>query len=212
MNWFEDRRFLKRMRVSYGLTQHKLAAKAGVKRSLIANIESGRQRLTKEVGIPLWRAIGAVEQALPALSKTSLSSLLKDIDREWSDTIQTKERDTEALADAIGHARSKNFPVSADVPTLNFVASLAADHARLTRRAAQQEELIRAYKRVEENLEKMIGLYQEALERQPELLRHWENEFKLRKEAEQSFRREIEELKLQLTEMPAAQNQEKDGD
>lgn len=193
---FSDGEIIAGTRKRLGVTQVELAKRAGVSQKLISAIETRVNPMVEPSRSRIWNALRAFEL----------------------ERIEAAEK-SELLAHAIGHARSKNFPTSpespspADVPTLSFVASLAADHARLTRRAAQQEELIRAYKRMVENLEKMTGLYQEALERQPELLRHWENEFRLRKEAEQSFRKELAALQEQLAQVPPVpQNQEKDAD
>ncbi len=186
---FTDREVVAGTRKRLGITQTQLAKRAGVSQKLISAIETGVNPMVEPSRARIWNALRAFEL----------------------ERIEAAEK-SELLAHAIGHARSKNFPASPETLALEAgFASLAADHARLTRRNAQLEELIRSYKRMGEGQQKMIGLYQEALERQPELFRHWENEFRLRKEAEQSFRREIVELESQLVETPATQNQEKDG-
>jgi transcriptional regulator with XRE-family HTH domain len=61
MKWFEDPKELARVRKRLGLTQSALAKLIKSDRTLIANIEAGRRRLTKEVGELLWNALLAVE-------------------------------------------------------------------------------------------------------------------------------------------------------
>lgn len=59
--WYEDPSVFREKRKRLGVTQHELAKVANVPRSLIADIEAGRRRLTQEVGEPLWDALNRVD-------------------------------------------------------------------------------------------------------------------------------------------------------
>src|SRR5215470_13066088 len=61
INWYENPEELRRVRKKLGLTQAQLAAKAGVKRSLIANIEAGRRRFTKDMQDLIWEPLAEIE-------------------------------------------------------------------------------------------------------------------------------------------------------
>jgi len=58
LRWQEDPKVLRKHRKELGITQHGLAKLAKVKRSLISDIEAGRRPLSKDVGAPLWEALG----------------------------------------------------------------------------------------------------------------------------------------------------------
>jgi transcriptional regulator with XRE-family HTH domain len=65
MEWFEDPgkypKALKDARVRAGLTQEKLAERAGLKRSVVADIEAGRRRFTEEVREPILKVLLSLE-------------------------------------------------------------------------------------------------------------------------------------------------------
>ncbi len=58
--WYEDPKVLKEKRKLLGVTQTVLAKKAGVKLSLIADIESGRRRFSEDVRDAIWGALGDI--------------------------------------------------------------------------------------------------------------------------------------------------------
>ncbi len=57
MDAHQDPQVLKTIRKSVGLTQHQLAERAGVSRSLLNAIEQGRVRLRGETAAKLWTSI-----------------------------------------------------------------------------------------------------------------------------------------------------------
>jgi len=61
MTWHDDYRALKRAREEVGISQAALARAAGVKRSLIANIETGRRPFAKGIQHVLWTALARVK-------------------------------------------------------------------------------------------------------------------------------------------------------
>src|SRR5580704_14051535 len=78
--WYEDPKVLKEKRKLLGVTQTVLAKKAGVKLSLIADIESGRRRFSEDVRDAIWGALGdiSIERrgVNPPEGKNALANLL----------------------------------------------------------------------------------------------------------------------------------------
>jgi transcriptional regulator with XRE-family HTH domain len=83
LKWYEDPKVLKDARKKYGITQTELAKRAGVKLSLIANIESGRRRLSKDVREPIWHAIGDIHGERQA----EIAAAERDVDR-WLQNVE----------------------------------------------------------------------------------------------------------------------------
>ena len=75
MKWFEDPAFLSATREKLGMTQLRLAERAGVKRSQVANLEAGRTPMTLANTKRLWGALAAVEVELKSRVLVPLSSL-----------------------------------------------------------------------------------------------------------------------------------------
>lgn len=84
LKWYEDPKVLKDARKKYGITQAQLAKRAGVKLSLIANIESGRRRLSEDIRKPIWEAIGDIHgerQAEIAAAENDVARWLQNVER-----------------------------------------------------------------------------------------------------------------------------------
>ncbi len=75
MNWFNDPSFIQRVRERLGLSQTELGTKAGLRRSMIADIETGRRHLSAEVRTRIWQALAEVELQLKAQQIVPLPSL-----------------------------------------------------------------------------------------------------------------------------------------
>jgi transcriptional regulator with XRE-family HTH domain len=75
-HWYENPDTLKSIRRSLNLTQTELAKKAGVKRQLIADIETGRRPLSEDVGRPIWRAVAELKRIQRGSGRIPLSDLM----------------------------------------------------------------------------------------------------------------------------------------
>jgi transcriptional regulator with XRE-family HTH domain len=87
MHWFENPEELKKRRKEVGLTQSALARKAGIKLSMIADVETGRQLLKGELQKKLWDAISKerMKKNVPVVAR----SLAKGIDEATKDRKQS---------------------------------------------------------------------------------------------------------------------------
>ena len=77
LKWYENPKELKRFRKQLGLTQGALAEKAGVKLSLIADIESERRRFSKKFQRPIWEALSDTQSE--QRKTVELKSLLEPV-------------------------------------------------------------------------------------------------------------------------------------
>ena len=71
MNWYEDAKALRKARLECNppASQATLAKEAGVKRSLIANIEAGRRPFSREAQKALWKALARINENQASLAK-----------------------------------------------------------------------------------------------------------------------------------------------
>lgn len=203
---------IRKFRKEAKLSLDELGAMVGLSGAMVSRFERGLNDLSLEA---FARLQGALNEILSEVNATRrLAVLRKKAPRNLF------ALEAGMLAGAIGHAR-KGATISTEVArpdsTLGaFIQSAFDSVVRgaldiAARRCEKLEQMVRLQKGLIKGQEKLIAMYEAEFAKQPEILRHWENEFRLRKEAEASFRRQIDELQEQLANAPVPQNQEKDG-
>lgn len=134
LKWYEDPKVFREKRKRLGLTQQKLAKKSGVDRTIIANIEAGRRKLTGDVADLLWDVLDrmsllrrrelltpeqrASERATLKFSKVQyeqysrkLIEQLKNRDAELEQTYKLHLAKRQGQLDALERASSLNDPI-----------------------------------------------------------------------------------------------------
>jgi transcriptional regulator with XRE-family HTH domain len=98
---------LRRTRRSLGLSQEELADIAGLKRSMVADIEAGRRRIQPEAGTAVWNAlINIKEERLNTIPKLmAFPNLMAMLPQESITSTMSEREELESLREEVSYLR-----------------------------------------------------------------------------------------------------------
>lgn len=191
---FSDGEVIAATRKRLDITQTDLAKRAGVSQKLISAIETGVNPMVEPSRTRIWNALRDFE-----LERIVIARRADELSRALGKA--RKEKATAESTESTGHDWSEK---AADL--IKWYAEkykiAAESQAILAKQCVKLEEIIRAKDRLIEGQVKLIAIYEEEFNKQPEMLRHWGNEIRLRKESEASFRKELAQLQANLAAVP----------
>lgn len=146
--WFADPQELRRNRMECGFTQKELAQAAGVRQSVLAEIETGKRTFTDHYQKPLWRAL------------TKLDEQRRDHKRRWDALLGKLPAD-----EAIAEFRKMEDSVARSFGSIENFRQTMRDVRELATKQRQIEELWQEVKKLRTQvveLRDLLGLKTEA--------------------------------------------------